>query len=133
LRRVHENPHVAEVAKGLVDQRPDVAPVKASVPAPQGRHGDGADAVVGDHLPQVREASPNVIQSRVGAPVPLGREIDQVPRLLGAVGLIDEHRAEPDFASLACRLVGAEVARVGLLELQDETLAHDADGVDRID
>jgi hypothetical protein len=64
-------------------------------------------------------------------PVALGGEVDDVPRIQ-QVRWDDKHPARPHLIRPAGPLVEPEVFGIGLLELQGDTLTHDADTVHRV-
>ena len=55
------------------------------------------------------------------------------PARLGQLAVVEhEHLPEDDLLALAGLLIGLEVAREGILELQRDALAHDPDRVDGV-
>jgi len=65
--------------------------------------------------------------------VALSRKVDDVLGVGWRIGGLNEHGSEMHLVRLACAGVPAVVIRKSLLELQGDSLTHDANAVDRID
>ena len=87
-----------------------------------------ANASRADFLDQRLESGLDVLHPALAAPVSFGREVDDV-----LAGLEHEHTPGLDIPVRACRRIGLEVLRVGILELECDTAPHDANAIDRVD
>src|SRR6266404_9354649 len=94
--------------------------------APKRRHCDGSDVKPLDPIYQVPKPSLDVIDLGLALPVLLRREVDDVARIEESTTVEDVHLTHFDFFTIAGSLVLAKHLRKGFLELQGNTLAHDA-------
>ena len=124
---------VVEAAQCLLDARAHVAPFEAAEAAAERRHRDRADVALADHHREVLEPGVDILDPAVAAPMPLGREVDDVARIGELPRLEHEHAAGLDLATRAGVGVDAEVLGERLLELKRDPAPHDADAVDRVD
>ncbi len=116
-----------------LDLDANVSPGKLAVARSKRGDGHGLDLVLDQELPEILQALGDPFHARVAPPVLFGGEVDDPAGTVQFVRLCNEHLASPDFARLASRCVQAKVVLEPLFEHQRDALAHDADGVDRVD
>ncbi len=62
-----------------------------------------------------------------------GREVDDPARLSEDTLIVNEHRANADFTTFTSAGVSSEILWKSVFELQRNSFAHDANGVDCVD
>ena len=130
---VHHNADTRQHAECLVDHRSDLFPFEASQAAAERGYGDGRNATLPHLFHQRFETGPDVFDPALTLPVSLGREIDDVPRILQLIRIEHQHHARMQLSPVANRLVGVVVLRKLLAELQRDAAPHDPHTVHRVD
>lgn len=121
-----------EPVEPSLDEWSNFAPIKAAG-ASKWWQCDRVDVELGDHGPEVVEPSGDVRHPGLGSPGARGWKSDDPvgPHELTVVE--SEHLAQRNLIPFACSLVGLELGRERVLELQGDALAHDPDRVHGVD
>lgn len=114
----------------LVERRADDAPVQPALAATERWNGERRDPPLVEMRFEVLQPLNDVPEAGNRAPVTFGREVEDVRRTRTPVQI---RLAEPNPASLAALPIVLEHVRESVLELEGDALAHDADGVHRVD
>jgi hypothetical protein len=79
------------------------------------------------------ESGLDVLHTTLALPMALRREVDDIPGILEQMQVMNEHHAGTDLSSFAGGLIGREILRKGLSELQSDAAPHNAHAIDRVD
>ena len=108
-----------------------LVPLETAESAPERREGDRMNPAPLDLGYQLRQPRLDVREAAAGAPVPLGRKVDDETRDQFP-GFEHEPPARLQFAAVAGILVRLVVVREPALERQRDAAAHNADAVDTV-